>query len=707
MAELTNDLSLRAILGVLRRQFYLVAVTFFLFAGGALTVALQTSPTYLSTTMVMVDPSYKNLLNPAEGSPGGSFADATRVDSEVELVRPDDILIAVIGDLGLIDDQEFGVSLGLRDRLIGFLRLGTPEIPTGEAAIGQILEKLRAAVTVRRVGLTYLISVQAKAIDPKRAAEIANSVAEHYIQAQLRSKIDSLLKSRDVLSAQLSLALDNMASTNNDLDTFLDSNIEGLAASSDNANLIQLQAQIAQLGQTREQASTIAARVQESVKGSLWGTAADLLASQAIRELNRQRDLIVGRLAEPSDFASTSGLRDQLRALDASLKQQTQLELTQLQNSIASTRDQENVLRQKVRDAVLDSSLPADVLAKIYGLQRKAQLAVTQYENLLARSEDLDTQASLQVADSRVASPALPALRPSSPNIPSWVFTGCALGLSLGVGLAFLRENFVGGFASEQHVQSTLQLRLVAALPRQKRTEHASLSLADLIVTQPLSVFAESVRRVRTMLDSTHFDTEAAGQTGSRVIAVMSAHPNEGKTTVALALARSFVLAGKSTLLIDADLRKPGLHEAMGLVPEEGLLEVLARGDLISALGSAIKTDGISNVTALLGKAPSQFPTDQLVSGEQFKKLIAAARNTFDVVVIDTPPLDPVVDGYYLSRYVDDIVFVVKWESTSQIMVRSILAKLSGYSSRPLNLLVALNQDGERVNFGKNKSYYS
>src|SRR5690606_16241462 len=127
--------------------------------------------------------------------------------------------------------------------------------------------------------------------------------------------------------------------------------------------------------------------------------------------------------------------------------------------------------------------------------------------------------------------------------------------------------------------------------------------------------------------------------------------PGEGKTTIALSLARAYAQAGKKTLIVDCDLRHPALHTHLGIAPEAGLFDYLAGRGEAGTLASTILRDNDTGLSVLVGSKRSDIPTDQLIAGNAFARLIGAAAENFEMVILDTPPVLPVVDGLYLSQY--------------------------------------------------------
>jgi capsular exopolysaccharide synthesis family protein len=686
-----NELNLRAIFGLLRRQFRLIAVTVVAVVALATLVAFTLTPTFTSSALILVDPSNKNLLAP-EAQMNSSAADSARIDSEVELARSDNVLLRAIRDENLVTDPEFGVSIGLWTRVLTFLRLRTPALPSGEQAVNQALSELRSAVSVQRRGLTYLISVQVRSEQAEKAARITNAIAESYIADQLASKVDSVLASYNVLQARIGQAREAIVSSEGQFDTFVSDNMQRIIEDSGRTDLAQMQQQMAQLQAARDQSQRSAEAVTTYLANEDWSSIVSTLQSSALDELAQQRQDLADQLSQAgADTPTAVNLRDELAAIENRLRETASSEVSDLRASVTQNQTQEDTLRQRLRQEVLGSSLSADVLTRLYELQQGAELARTQYQTLLARSQDLEAQADLQLADSRIVSPALPPERPSFPNKPLIIILAALAGLGLGAGLAFLRENLIGGFTTEEQVESVLRQQVAASVPRE-RAKSERESLANLMVTSPLSLFAESIRRIRAVLDQ-DLRSPDEESLGSRVILVTSTAPNEGKTTTALALARSYSLAGYSTLLIDCDLRKPSIHRHLNLDPSQGLLDFLT-DEAMRDVGvqNIVSKDNLTEMTLIIGSRRSDLPTDQLLAGPAFGRLIAAARNSFAVIVLDSPPLAPVVDGRYIARFADAIVVVLRWATTAQTDARRALANLDEAKRKDAKTVVVLNQ---------------
>lgn len=711
----SDSFDLRNVFGLLRRRIWLVVAITVVVVGAAGIALLALKPVYTATALVLVDPSKKNLLNP-EDALGGSGSDSLRVDSEVELVKSETTLLAVARELDLASDPEFGLRFGLRDTLLAFFRLAEPKLPTGDDAYNFIINGVRDAVTVQRRGLTFLIAVDARSARPEFAAKLANAVARKYIQQQLEAKVASTLSSRDIIDARISDASSTVALSERAFDDFIDANLPRISDATGRSDFAAIRQQIDALTRIRSEGDTRVQSAELSLSQRDWSTVASSLKDEAVANLERQREQLLSSLnAAGEGNQAAIDLRAELGKVESNLEAAAREAVSALRQSVADSQAQVSELRGQLRTSILGSDLPTDILTSIYELQQRAEIARAQYQTLLTRLKDLDTQAFLQVADSRVVSEATPPTAPSFPNPRLILILAGFIGVSLGVGLAFLVENFVGGFSSEAQTESILKLPVVSSIPRQRTLKRAgsdSFTVADALVVAPLSVYSESIRRVRIGVDQALRRSAIPGaepaNSGGIVIVVTSAAPNEGKTTISLSLARAYALAGLSTILIDCDLRKPSVHRQLGMDASEGLLDYLT-SNASQELRSIVTVDDASGAQVVLGSRRSDVATDQLIAGRTFTTLVGAAKKNFDVVILDTPPIGPVVDGLYLAGMADAIVFVVKWSATPQQEVRGAVASLINAKPEHVPMLVLLNQQSANPSAykGRYAGYYA
>ena len=206
-------------------------------------------------------------------------------------------------------------------------------------------------------------------------------------------------------------------------------------------------------------------------------------------------------------------------------------------------------------------------------------------------------------------------------------------------------------------------------------------------VDDPLSVFTEAFRAIKMSAW-----LQSSGQ-GNKVIGVTSTVANEGKSTVACNLAALMADAGKRVILIDADLRNPSLARALTPAPTVGWMEVLsANVELSKAIGEERST-GVSLLPLLLKQQPAH--SDEILSSQPFRDLIDQLRQRYDYVIVDLPPVAPVVDVRAIIPVIESLVFVVKWGSTRIQAVRRHLTAEPEIRDRILG--VVLNQADMKV----------
>lgn len=710
-----QEFGLRNIFGTIRRQLGLILAILILVLGVSTLLIISLTPMYRATTLVLVDPSEKNLLNPTN-STSSSASDNARVESEVSIAQSEKTVELVLDQLRLINDPAFQPQPGIRERIATMLRISPPETYTAEELRQFAVGKLQDSISIERQGLTYLITISANANSPDKAAQIANTMAEMYIRNQLQSKINGVLSGRNVMEQRVTETRTGLVTAERSFNDFIISSARTIAEQSGRTDIDQMRIELEKVVGDRETASSNLTLAETSLSQSNWAQVADTLNNQTLRDLQKREQDIQQELTSVVDGSEQAdALRAELVGVLDNFRTQANAQLEQIRQEIAANRAVETDLQLQLRSNILSSNLPPEVLATMYELQQNAEIARTQYQQMLVRLRDIEAQAYLQLADSRIVSEATAPSGAAFPNTRFLVMVAGILGLVLGLVAAFLREQFIGGVISTEQLESIVGPTLVTSLPSQKRLGRSQegrpvKSLTELIATQPYSRFAEAVRRLMISTDQALRRVRGDDLSdAASIIMVTSANAGEGKTTVAVSLARSYAISGQSTILIDADLRRPNVHKELGLEPSDALANYLGSsgtpGDDIAPL---MHIDELSKARIIIGSNIRGATAGQVVSGERFARLLNNASRLFDVVIVDTPPVGALVDALYLAQHVDVIVTVVRYGTTSQREVRSTLRELVESKQDTAEVVALLNAEPQskaetRRRFG---SYY-
>jgi Mrp family chromosome partitioning ATPase len=288
------------------------------------------------------------------------------------------------------------------------------------------------------------------------------------------------------------------------------------------------------------------------------------------------------------------------------------------------------------------------------------------------------------------------------------------LGSGLAIAVAFIVENFVGGFTTTEQVEAISGVPVATSIIKVPQADDDAKYSSQLIVEEPLSIYSESLRKLKTsvqialknqLADGPQENTEVPR---GKVIMISSAMPSEGKTNIAISLAQTLAISGAKTIVIDCDIRKPSVGERMGISTTKNLANVL--NDKVSAksIYSNLVLDNKTNLHALIGKR-SDFNERQFTMGFQpLEEIIDILRSKYDYIVLDTSPIGPVADALTLSESSDVVVFVIKWAKTQQKIVLESL-KLIESIAPETKVMTVLNQvnDKSRRNYAQYSGYYS
>jgi capsular exopolysaccharide synthesis family protein len=698
LTEGEPQIDLRATLRVLRRHRWLIVTTIVLIVATAALITLQLRQQFTATTLVVVDSRDSQMLGFEPGISDGSGL----VDTEVEIARSSKVLERAGQALDIGHSREFAQSRSVVDMAKALVGIGASaphsvpgrfvDLPETERA--RLIDAFAKTVNVHRIGLTSIISISATAFDPETAAKTANALSDAYLTEQIASKAGSNERAATFLRARVDGLAQDISSLETQIDNFVSTKLATLGSPEAKTLLIELD----QEARTRKTSNEALKEIQAAIQTSDFAQLANLLA---VRDENfaSRRATLQAAIAAASDSVRLAEAKKSLDALDDEIRAAAQKKASGLQTDIALSNARSAEARNQIADSLTQTELPKEISVELFRLQRDAETSRTLYQSYLTKLRQVEQQTDFTIPDSRVIAAATP---PSHPSFPprALIFGGSILfALGLGIGLAFLRENFIGGVTSEEQLESLVGIQVVAGVPVYRGSE--SMTRPDqAVVAQPLSGFAEAIRRIRLGVEMLVPGTK-------QCVFVTSTLPGDGKTTIALALARQFALTGTSTLLIDGDLRHPNIHHLLGETTDGGLTRFLTHTGSCAFDQVSLTKEPETGLNFVLGSEASAVATDALLMSSRFADLMRFARQQFDIVIVDTPPIGLVVDASIVARHCDIGVYVVRYASTGQQAIRGGLRELT----RRTDLLICgvLNQvaEAEGSRYGNKRRYRS
>lgn len=402
---------------------------------------------------------------------------------------------------------------------------------------------------------------------------------------------------------------------------------------------------------------------------------------------NERHPLVVNIQAEHRDIQRT--IATELQRLAGNIKNEYELAKARV-----------DAVEQSVRQATGQTGVDDKTAITLRELERTATVNKSLFEDFLQKAKITETQATFDAREARVITPALPPGAPSSPRKFQIMTIAMTIGLVLGIGGAWTKEKLRAGFTTVREVKEMLELPLLTSIKSMKGSD---LSVEGKVVAipfyqlaMPLSRFSEALRNLRSGIQMTDVDNPP------RIIQVTSTVPNEGKTTLAMSLAVSAAASGLSVLIIDADLRHSSISRFFGLQKERGLVDALL-GEVEAQ--DVIKLDERTRLWVLPAGSKTRNPAD-LLGSHRMQNLILGCKQTFQYVVIDTPPIGPVTDSLVVARLVDKIVYVVRWASTARELVQHSIQRLPG-NRKVAGIVFNQVNEFEAQKYGKDGySYY-
>jgi succinoglycan biosynthesis transport protein ExoP len=686
-------------LRILQKRKWLVLAAFAVVFAISAIATLRMTRLYQARSKLAIFPEAPTTLS-LKDSENGSYAASdddtdTTLQTQVEILRSDAIAIKVIESLHLDQNREFA---GVRPATSN-AGMSVSKLEPDSAQASSLLGRFRGGLSVQVVPRTRLIAVSYVDPNPRLATEIVNELVRTFIEENFRTKYETVMQTSDWLSKELS-----------DVQLKMETSEE---------KLVRYQKEHGILGIDEKQ--NIVTTKLDSLNANLTTAQNDRMQKEADYRLAASGDPSV--LIQVSNNTGIQSLLDKLQEKEADLNEQYAQVTTAFGSAYPKTVELKNQLdqvrasmvieqgriREKIKNLYLAAVQREKLLQAAFDSQKKDANELNQsaieftslkrdaesnrelYLSMLQRLKEAGVTAGLRSSNIRVVDFARVPLSPFKPDVNRNLMMGLLAGLAAGIGLALAMETIDSTVRNLEEITAVSALPALGTIPlladggrRRGFLLHGSIAsrqLSSSLVTcaDPRSQAAESYRALRTTI------LLSSSSAPPKVLLVTSALQEEGKTTISANSAIVLAQKGSRVLLIDADLRRPGLGQMLDLRSSSGLSTLLSGVDKQPQLITPI-----SDVPTLSVLAAGPIPPNpaELLSSDTMRTWLARWRNEFDYVVIDSPPCLSVTDAVALSVEADKVIFVARAGQTTKAALRRASELLSHVNASVMGVVL-------------------
>ena len=670
-----SGIDLLHLYGALMKRLWLVVAVFVVIVTGVTVWTFRQKRIYRAEASIIIDLTppqvLKGVAEVVETGPAGLWSNKEYFETQYRIMKSRLVAERVVARLGLDRDYEF------------------LNLPPGadEATRSQILKNIDPvklvidAVQVLPAKDSRIVLVVVEGTNPQRAADLANAVAEEYIEQNVERKQTTTHGASAWLAQQLKdvrkkledseRALYKFKEEHDVLSTSLEArqNIssERVVVTSDSLTKIGLRR--AEIESKREILKELLEQSRSSeFKAEAFRPIAD---HPLINDYKREYFRLQSERAEVSekylaDHPRRLALEERITKVRGAIAHQIQTVIDTSEAEYRQVLDEEKRLRSLLEQAK-SAALGVNKLEVLYSqLKRERDHSQQVYELIVKRQKEVDVAGLLRTNNIRMLDAALVPRFPSRPNRTQSVILAIVLGLVLGIGLVLLLELLDNTVKSQADVENVLGLPLLGILPSipgpplDANASGTAIAQRDLYVAHnPGSAVSECARSIRTSL------LFASPDRPFKVLLVASTGPREGKTTTAVNIGITMAQSGNRVLLVDGDLRRPRLHRTFG-VPSSAGLSTLILGE--STIAEAVKETGVERL-ALLPAGPVPPNPAELLQSERFADVLKALGKEFDRIILDSPPVGVVTDALIVGARADGLVLVLRSGITQKKLV--------------------------------------
>lgn len=657
--------------------------------------SFRMQPVYEATARVEIDHENQNFLGFRGADPYDMYVDLENyIETQAKILQSETLALQTIRSVELADRPEFGGQTGKTAK--------TAVAPANMAnqARPAVLGAFLGSLSVKRVPNSRLLDVKFESTDPQLAARVVNAHLENFIEENFRSKYEATTTASNWLAGQLNELKIKVEKSEDVRIAYERQNQIWTIDEKQNITNQKLSDLNKELTEAQADRMRKEAVYQLAQAGSIDAVPA-VRDNEAIHDLLKRQTDLGTQYAEAlnqygPNYPKVLRLQAQLKEMEQLVGREKTNIASRIEAEYRGARQRELLLSQALEKQKAETNRMAEKLVQYNILKREAEANKQLYEGLLQKLKEAGISAGLRSSNIRVVDPALVPPTPVRPQKARNILLALLVGLVGGMGLALLREYLDNTVKTPDDIDSLSRLPSLAVVPAfamlngygrmpkllRSSTGNGKETRVELVsYNLPQSQISEAFRALRTSL------LLSQAEHPPQVILVTSALPQEGKTTAAVNLAVTLAQLGDRTLLVDADLRKPGIGRALSLAEGKyaGLSSYLAGVSSLELV--TVPHPVITNLAAIpTGPVPPN-PAD-LLSSRRLSEAIAALRQDYKFIVMDSPPIMAATDAVILSVLADGVLLVVRSGETPKGVFMRARDLLGGVKCRLLGVVL-------------------
>jgi polysaccharide biosynthesis transport protein len=739
-------------IGFLRRHFGILAFSLLASAALGAGYLYAAYPVYIGRALLIVDAPKVQVYQAqsSQDGPVNSATVDTQIqiiesdDIALSVIR--DLKLdqdsEFLGDHGGLLATVKSKTMSFAQKAFGTTSTFAPRSPSAQSVA---LANLRRGLKVSRVNLTYAIEIQFSSNNPFRAATIANAIADAYEMNAFEAKYQITAEAAKWLQDRLEKLRQQSTDAERAVVAYeTENNLVNAGGELLNKQQIaEFSSELSQARAATAQAKARLDRVEKVLKANdvnpdAAGAVAETLHDDVI---NKMRTQYLQDERQANSWSEKYGaghqavlkLRTEMKELQQTIFQEVKRIADGYRSDYAIAQSHENSLQHSLDQLIAGSQAAEKAQVTLHSLESNAQANRALYDTFLQRYMESVQQQSAPLIESRLITHARPPMQRSWPR-PILIMALAFLGGSIfALVLAMLREVSDRVFRTTLQISEHLQSDCIAVVPlvkgmtepaiafqkamsapsaavperarrnlgaavravfghvfggglvathrrRRRRTLRVEKSVCWTVANAPSSRFSESIRAVKVAADDGHRE----GQ--SKAIGITSSLPNEGKSTIAVSLAALIAQGGGRAILLDWDLRNPELTRLLTPDAKAGLLEVIDGQVEVEDILWREPASGLAFLPSVVRSRIAH--SSDILASEKARRLIELLRQSYDYVIIDLPPLAPVIDARVASRLVDSFLLVIEWGRTKIGVVQHALRSAPGVGDKSIGIVL-------------------